>query len=228
MAEVKPKKLPYAGVGAIDRFFDTIRPIRDPGRVDAEWTEKQGVGEGVAIPTMLKWLGVVDDDYKPVTPKLWEDLRLPDTRQATLRQLVETSYGDVFKAVDVSQARRNDLRVAFERTYKLGHAGDRVITFLKLCDIAGIPLKALDSTRPGKAQTNKPKPKPGEPTPPKSGKTPTPPRAPQQRQDLQHPPALGVTISVSVEIPADWTEEQVKARLAAVARAAKEIDVGRV
>jgi hypothetical protein len=226
MADPKPKKLPYAGAGAIDRFFATIRTIRDPGRVDADWTTSNKIGEGIAIPSMLRFLGVLSEEFRPASLELWQDVRMPDSRQATVKRLVEAAYSDLFSAVEVAEASRDQIRVAFERIYKLGNANDRITTFLKLCEIAGISLKALESpvrkvsAREPKAATTTRE--------PKAPKQTTPPAKPQVRIDSPPPARLALTISLAVEIPAEWDEAQIKERVQSVARAAREVvDVDR-
>jgi hypothetical protein len=230
MAEAKAqKKLPYAGAGAIDRFFAAVRTIRDPGRVDADWTSSNKVGEGIAIPSMLRFLGVLNEEYRPVSGQLWQDLRMPDTRQATLKGLVEAAYSDLFAALDVADATRDQIRVAFERIYNLGNANDRITTFFKLCELAGISLKALEA--PAKKVTpSEPKATTTKTSTTREAKTPkatTPAVKPRVRPEQQLG-TVGLTINLAVEIPAAWDEAQIKERVQAVARAAREIvDVDR-
>jgi len=228
MADPKPKKLPYAGAGAIDRFFVAIRTIRDPGQLDAEWTTSNKIGEGVAIPGMLRFLGVLNEESKPVSLELWQDLRMPDTRQATLKRLVEAAYSDLFTALDVADATREQIRVAFERIYHLGNANDRITTFFKLSELAGISLKALESPV-RKATPSEPKTTTkATPREPKTPKPVAPALKRQVRIDDPPPGTVALTISLAVEIPAEWDEAQIKERVRVVARAAREVvDVDR-
>jgi hypothetical protein len=227
MSDPKPKKLPYAGAGAIDRFFAAVRTIRDPGQVDADWTTSNKIGEGIAIPSMLRFLGVLNEDFTPASLDLWQDLRMPDTRQATLKRLVEASYSDLFNAVDVAEASRDSLRVSFERIYKLGNANDRITTFLKLCELAGISLNRL-KTPVRKAFAREPKAAPAKTPKPAAPKQTKPAEKRQIRIDPPPTESLALTISLAIEIPAAWDEAQIKERVQSVARAAREVvDVDR-
>ncbi len=91
---------------------------------------------------MLVWLGIVSDDGEPVDEELWDRVRFPDTRAEALGQLIQRSYRAVFDAVEVAEANREQLNIEFARIYGLGDAKNRVTTFIRLCELANIPVGA--------------------------------------------------------------------------------------
>jgi hypothetical protein len=220
MANEQEKRLrpPYASAGDLQAFFDRMGNMQEPKQVDNDWVESFGLAatQPSAIVSVLKWLGIVDQ--KGASLGVWDDVRIPSSRQAKLAELVKESYSEVFDQFDnVSNASMDDLRGAFIRAYKSGDPGRPVTCFIELCNQAGIPISAQPKTRTRKETNSKPAaPKRVAKERPKT----TTPRGGSKKKDPPPPPGQqGVTISVNVEIPADWSEEQIRERLDAVRRA---------
>lgn len=218
----KRRRPPYATIAQIEALFERIGRMGDPGTVDKAWVEnyKLAPTQPQAIVALLRWLGVIDGDGKSVG--IWDDLRIPATRDAKLEELVRASYKEVFDLIDVSQATREDLEGTFIQAYKSGDPGRPVTCFIGLCKQAGIPMtadarsqKADDGALPAKKVKKAEKKEPKRET-----------AASKQKQSAgagrDGKQKQAVTISVNVEIPAEWSEEQIRERLEAVRRATSE------
>jgi hypothetical protein len=209
----RQRRPPEAAVADIDRLFERLRGIAPPPRVDAEWARSFGLADA---PTLLTWLGLVQDGQ--VTDSgLWNRVRLPATRNDALRELVRVAYDGVFSQVDVSEASRDDLEGAFVNVYNLGDTRRYLRAFARLCHHAGIEVPALEVRRTRASFATVQEPRPARSTP---DRPPTREPKSQRREARTDFPTAG--IHVNIEIPADWTEEQVRARIAAVRRALDE------
>src|ERR1700682_5769225 len=95
------RKPPYASAAVIDSFFDKIKSIGPPGVVDSKWATQYGLDPKLSssIPTMLKWIGVGDGNYKPVSSDIWNKIRFPNTRAEALTPLIREGYREIFDAI---------------------------------------------------------------------------------------------------------------------------------
>jgi hypothetical protein len=206
-------------VSDIDAFFERIETIAEPKppkKVDSSWVESYGfqTAHPSAIPSMLRWLGVINDESE--STGVWNSLRVDSTRAETVQRLVEAAYAGIFDAVEVEKASTRDLRGAFVSVYSLGDPGRHIKCFLALCRQGRIVTAGeasagttTPSDRPKSAPDSKRRSRPqGVTTPPTRRRTPRP----RETGDAN--------ITLNVEIPADWTEDQIRARIAAVSRAA--------
>jgi hypothetical protein len=210
---------PYTSISDIDAFFERVQTIAEPKppkKVDSAWVESYQfqTAHPSAIPAMLRWLGVIDENAE--STGVWNDLRVDGTRQATLARLVKEAYKAVFDTVDVEKATARDLRGAFVSAYSIGDPGRHIKCFLALCAQAGITTAEEAKARESKDSDAKPKPKaqPVRSKVPPSVEPPSPER--QAGRTAAEPGAF--TVTLNVEIPADWSEEQIRERIAAVTR----------
>jgi uncharacterized protein DUF5343 len=221
---------PEAPVGDIDNLFERIRTIAPPTHVDAAWANGFGLKDAVAV---LKWIGLVEggngDHSGRVDADLWNRVRLPGTRQEALAQLVRSSYAPIFDQVDVSEATREDLDGAFVTKYNLGDSRRYVRAFLNLCGHAGIEAAAGRAAIPAPATvgnlapTSAPKPAHRPAARAAANASAPPPEAPRTQPFSRNDP-VRVGVAANVEIPAGWTEEQIRARLKMVKRVVEDID----
>jgi hypothetical protein len=218
----KHKRPPYASAGDLQAFFDRMGNMQEPSRVDNEWVESFNLAaaQPTAIVSVLKWLGIVDQSGASLG--VWDEVRVHSSRQAKLEELVRESYSAIFNQFeDVSKATTNDLRGAFIRAYKSGDPGRHITCFIALCNIAGILMAPEAKGRERKAGS-------GTKTPtPKKASTPATPRAKKPRpagdgRARGDDGPFAVTVSFNVEVPAEWTEEQIKERYEAIRRATSE------
>lgn len=214
----KQARPPYASVGDLEKFFARMGTIRDPGTVDTAWVTNYKVAEQQpeGIVTLLKWLRIVDGDGNSMG--VWDEVRVAGTRKQKLEELVRAAYSGVFDAIDVAEADRDVLRDTFIQVYGHGDPGRYVTCFLALCKEAGIPVKAATPTRARGSENGKdkaPKPPTRRPTAGQVAK------ADKVRGNHDASSGIAVTITLNVEIPAGWSDEEIQARVAAVRRAAE-------
>lgn len=132
------------------------------------------------------------------------------------------SYAPIFDALDIENAPRSQIHAEFIRKYpSLGDPGRGVTCFLTLCSYADIQLAAQ---RRSAGTGDKPK-RGGSPSPRADKVAPKPPKP--QRERTQRQPRGGTSpitgqVTINAEIPADWTTDQIRERLAAIADALKE------
>jgi hypothetical protein len=206
---------PYTSAGDLDRLFERIKTLGEPGKVDSKWVESYKIAKSQpqAVVSVLRWLGVIDDDG--ASQGVWSDLRTK--RAETLERLITSSYADVFSRVDVSAASREDIEGTFITAYSTGSTDRPVKCFLALCSHAGIETNAVQrrttqkhSTSPATAKVQKPN-----KTSAASGNTSGPRKTKLGADDG----ALDIAVTLNVEIPADWNDEQVRQRVEAVRKA---------
>jgi hypothetical protein len=216
MAQRKP---PYSSAAALDSFFDKIRTLGDPGTVDAKWAKTYGFEPALpsSIPTTLRWLGVIDDKGK--TQGVWNNLRPPATRSEVLAPMVRQAYHEVFDSIDLETANREVLEATFIHAYASGDVGRPITCFLTLCRHAGISISA-EASRSGRQSASNGAASVKVPAPKKmsasqAGRNQAPARSPE----VSLVGRSGVLINLTVEIPADWSTEQIAARIAEIKRA---------
>lgn len=218
----KVPKTPYTSVSDVDAFFERVETIAEPKppkKIDSTWVDTYGfqTAHSSAIPSMLRWLSVINEDGE--STGVWDDLRVDSTRETTLQRLVKEAYSAIFDAVDVQKATLRDLRGAFVSAYSLGVPNRHINCFLALCRLAGIPTAVEAPAREVK-QSKPSKPKPiAESNAPSNRRVPS---APGAKQKIPKVRAEGLRINLNVEIPAGWTEGQIRERLATVRRVAAE------
>jgi hypothetical protein len=210
-----PNKPPYTSADAVDQFFSRIANIgepKPPKAIDSQWVEDFGfdTAHPAAIPSMLKWLGVIDEEG--VSTGVWNSLRVESTREETLARLIRESYAELFERVDVEGASLSDVRGGFINAYSLGDVARHVKCFKTLCDHAGIALaiSSPQSSKVTKSGTTKES-RANTPKPPK-------PKTPAPRMNRAVAPQQ-VSIALNVEIPAEWNEAEIQERIEIVNRA---------
>jgi hypothetical protein len=208
----KQRRPPYASGADLDRLFDRMQSLAEPKNIDTKWVKgyQLASAQPEALVSVLRWLGVIDQEGNSLG--VWNELR--SGKSEPLARLVKESYSDIFSSVDVETADRKDLEGAFIAAYKTGNTGRVIKCFLALCGKADIPAAAAQKGSTG-----------AEPV------TPRPNRATAKKvAGHKGAKATGtagtrtagdslVTISLNVEIPADWDAEAVRKRIALVQEA---------
>jgi hypothetical protein len=219
----KKKRPPYISGPDINALFERIRTMQAPKKVDTDWVEtyKLAPNQPQGVPSLLWWLGIVDEDGA-VSAEKWDSVRLPQSRPQALEPLVRDAYSDIFDRIDVEHATQDDLSGAFINAYGMGDPRRQIRCFLVLCALAGIPTAVDASRRPG--------PEPGTTKPISNGRT-TPQTATRKKDKQTGSVKLpsvgaGVLVALTVEIPAEWNEDQIRKRLVTVARVLGEAGLG--
>jgi hypothetical protein len=133
--------------------------------------------------------------------------------------MVRQAYHEIFESIDVESASRELLEATFIHAYATGDVGRPITCFLTLCRHAGIST-AVEPGRSGRASSPNGGPS-VKPATPKKSQTSQPGRnqAPAKGPEVPHVGRAGVVINLAVEIPADWSTEQIAARIAEIKRA---------
>lgn len=147
MAERK-RVAPYAPASAVSEFFDHIRYVKTPKKVDSSLLLDYGISQSQAFPVLstLRFLEIVEPDGTP-TPAFRALQTGGDEFQTALRELVERSYSELFSRLDVSRDSKDKIKNFFARNYSPATAERATTLFLDLCGEAGIPTTAAKSER---------------------------------------------------------------------------------
>lgn len=216
-------KTPYTSVSDVDAFFERVETIgepKPPKKVDSAWVVSYQfkTAHPHAIPSMLRWLGVIDDEGH--STGVWNELRVDASRETTLARLVKEAYRAVFDAVDVEKATIRDLRGAFVSAYAIGDPGRQIKCFLALTRLAGIATAEEATPRERESKPTRDAKANHRPSSARNSANKDKANATPRRERHQRgPDPSGVNITLNIEIPATWTEDQIRERIAAVTRA---------
>jgi hypothetical protein len=216
---------PYTTAADIESFFGRIGNKAPPDKLDKDWVENYGIAanQPSGIVAMTKWLGIVDENGS-AKADVWNKIRQPASRAEALDPLVREGYSAVFGRISVEEASREDLYGAFIDAYGVGDPEKKVKCFLTLCEYAYIKT-AAEAPKPtgttnGTKGSSSPKPKAKV-----DRSAATPSKQNGKKTETVTPVSTGMTIALNVEIPAAWTEDEVRERIALVSRAVREAKV---
>jgi hypothetical protein len=135
--EFSGRKAPYAPISALREFFERIRNVSPPARVDRRFFQKLSVAGSNewALLSALKFLGIVDDNGVPTAA--YRALQTSDRFEHALRELVLNAYKPLFDAGgdDMSV---EDLRNYFRVTSSPSQAKNAARFFREVCQLAGL------------------------------------------------------------------------------------------
>lgn len=131
------RKAPYAPISALREFFERIRNVSPPARVDRRFFQKLSVAASNewALLSALKFLGVVDDNGVPTAA--YRALQTSDRFEHTLRELVLKAYRPLFDAGG-DQMSVEELRNYFRVTSSPSQAKNAARFFREVCQLAGL------------------------------------------------------------------------------------------
>ena len=135
------RSAPYVPAKALNAFFERIRYMSTPEKVDAGLLLDYGIPKGnvFALISALKFLGLIDEDNVPTQE--FKALQMTGEEFVkNLQSVVENSYADLFSKLDVGRDSRDHIRNYFARNYSTAKATDATTLFLALCRQAQIPL----------------------------------------------------------------------------------------
>lgn len=137
------RNAPYTSTAALSQFFDHIRYVTTPKKVDAGLLLDYGISKGnvFALMSALKFLGLIDNGGRP-TPAFNSVQVMGEEFAGNLREVVNTAYADLFARLDVSRDSREHIRNYFARNYSPSQSDKATILFLDLCKEADIPVAA--------------------------------------------------------------------------------------
>lgn len=157
--KVSKRNAPYVAAKAISAFFERIRYVSTPDKVDVGLLLDYGISKGnvFALISAIKFLGLVDDEGVPTSAFTSLQVTGEDFTIA-LENIIRNAYEDLFSKLDASRDSREHIRNYFARNYSAAKASDSTNLFLALCRQAQIPLsEELQSSRGGVLLKAKPK-----------------------------------------------------------------------
>ncbi len=139
--EALGRSAPYVSAATLSNFFDHVRWVSTPKKVDQGLLLDYGLPKGNigALLSALKFFGLVQDDGTP-TPAFKMIQTGGDEFRTNLEEIVRRAYADVFSRLDPSRDGREKLRNYFARNYSPAISNKATIVFLDLCKEAGIPI----------------------------------------------------------------------------------------
>lgn len=147
-ARKRKRVAPYVPASAMSAFFDHIRYVKTPDKVDSNLLQDYGItpGQAFALLSTLKFLGLTEDDGTP-TPAFKLLQTGGDEFKSSLRAILERAYSDLFSRLDVSRDSRDKILNFFARNYSPATAVRATRLFLDLCGEAGIETAAKEPGR---------------------------------------------------------------------------------
>ena len=135
------RSAPYVSAATLSSFFDHVRWVSTPKKVDAGLLLDYGMPKGNvgALVSALKFLGLVQDNGTS-TPAFNMIQTGGEEFRANLEEIVRRAYADVFSRLDPSRDSREKIRNYFARNYSPAISNKATILFLDLCKEAGIPV----------------------------------------------------------------------------------------
>lgn len=146
VVEKKRKRLaPYVPPSTLSAFFDHIRYVKTPDKVDSNLLQDYGIAKGhaFALLSTLKFLGLTGDDGT-LTPAFKLLQTGGEEFQTNLREIVQRAYADLFSRLDVSRDSQDKILNFFARNYSPATAARATRLFLDLCGEAGIDTAAKE------------------------------------------------------------------------------------
>jgi hypothetical protein len=135
------RSAPYVSAASLSSFFDHVRWVSTPKKVDQGLLLDYGLPKGSvgALLSALKFFGLVEGDGTP-TPAFKMIQTGGDEFRKNLEQIVKRSYGDLFSRLDPSRDSREKIRNYFARNFSPAISNKATILFLDLAKEAGIPV----------------------------------------------------------------------------------------
>lgn len=146
------RSAPYVSAASLSSFFDHVRWVSTPKKVDQGLLLDYGLPKGSvgALLSALKFFGLVENDG--TTTAAFKMVQTSgDEFRANLEEIVKRSYADLFSRLDPSRDSREKIRNYFARNFSPAISNKATILFLDLAKEAGIPV-AEEESMEGKPQ----------------------------------------------------------------------------
>ncbi len=135
------EEAPYGSVASIAAFFANARMAKRPSKIDMQFMNDLGIKPSTAwsLFPALRFLGLMGKDG--TTTQHYEMVALGGVDFTTaLANRVQEAYGDLFEKLDVSTVNRERLEQYFRINFSPKLAYRQTVTFVGLCQMAGISL----------------------------------------------------------------------------------------
>lgn len=136
-SEYAMRRAPYAPISALREFFERMRDMSPPPRIDRRFLQKLNVASNNewALLSALKFLGVVDEHGSPTHS--YRLLQTTDQFRETLAHLVRQAYRDLFDS-GLADKSMEELRNYFRVTSSPSQAKNAARFFREVCSLAGL------------------------------------------------------------------------------------------
>lgn len=152
MAEKSKLNPPYTSESVLKAFFDTMRNRRPPAQLQIKDLKAYGLnGAPGALQSTLKFLGLIDDEYKP-TDKFKKIQAEGDLFKKNLKEIISSAYADLFGKHPLEHATYEGVVNYFKEVYSSASGRKMAKSFGVLCQYAGIESPAFSKMR---SQSNK-------------------------------------------------------------------------
>jgi len=141
------RRAPYAPISALREFFQRIKDMAEPSKVDRRFLQKLNVASNNewALLSALKFLEVIDAQGSP-TPA-YRLLQTTDQFQSTLHQLVTGAYRELVDMGGPTMS-TEDLTNYFRVSSSPSQAKNAARFFREVCELAGMTPGPIGSRRP--------------------------------------------------------------------------------
>lgn len=141
------RRAPYAPISALREFFQRIRDMAEPSKVDRRFLQKLNVASNNewALLSALKFLVVIDAQGWP-TPA-YRLLQTTDQFQSTLHQLVMGAYRELVDMGGPAMS-TEDLTNYFRVSSSPSQAKNAARFFREVCELAGMTPESGGPSRP--------------------------------------------------------------------------------
>ncbi len=139
--EEKELRPPYASSGQVDQTIDLLRRTT-PKKIDSQFVIDNKIATATnafRIVEFLKWLGICNQDGT-INEEVIKKLKfVGEEGDKYLMELIKKSYSTLFKRVDLTVARKDDIINFFISNYGFGYslAKPAANLFLHLCEKYG-------------------------------------------------------------------------------------------
>lgn len=135
------EEAPYGSVASIAAFFENARMAKRPSKIDMQFMNDLGIKPSTAwsLFPALRFLGLMGKDG--TTTQHYEMVALAGADfTVALENRVREAYQDLFEKLDLSTANRERLEQYFRINFSPKLAYRQTVTFIGLCQMAGISL----------------------------------------------------------------------------------------
>jgi|GEM_PF-3045719 len=144
----KEHKPPYISGWVLEQFFKKVKAVNIPDKLSATTLKGWGVAPNQEHPLLsaLRFLRLVDDEGIP-SPNFGKIQVEGEEFKSNLKQIIEESYSDLFRALKLEQASHQDLLNFFGVHHSQASKSKMARAFGHLCNLAGLEYPAFKKIR---------------------------------------------------------------------------------
>ena len=144
MNKEKMTRPPYSSTGQSEEVLNIFKRIT-PKKIDSKFIVENKIATAPNASTVVnfaRWIGIINEENIVNQEKANKLKLIGDERNSFIKELIEQSYQEILEAVNLQEAKRDDITNFFIHNYNFGltQAKSAGILFLHLCTRYGIPL----------------------------------------------------------------------------------------